>query len=200
MLFLNKVHRRQANSQLILFLNKKANKMAKWTIDTGHSEVQFKVKHLAISNIAGTFKMFSGNVKSGNEDFNNAEVECIIDADSLDTNNVQRDKDLKSDVFLDTQRFPTITFVGTLKKNAGDYVLTGDLTIRGIVKKVALPTEFTGIGIGRFNDERAGFEVDGKINRKDFGLTWNMLTETGGLIVGEDIKLHFDIELTKQAD
>lgn len=174
--------------------------MAKWTIDTGHSEVQFKVKHLAISNISGTFTMFNGNVKSEHEDFDNAEVECVIDADSLTTNNIQRDKDLKSDIFLDTQQFPVITFKGALKKRASDYELTGDLTIRDTVKKVTMNTEFTGIGKGRFHDERAGFEVNGKINRKDFGLTWNMLTETGGLVVGEDIRLHFDIELIKQAD
>lgn len=174
--------------------------MVKWIIDAGHSEVQFKVKHLAISNIAGTFQMFSGVVKSENEDFDNAEVECVIDADSLTTNNIQRDKDLRSDIFLDTQQFPTLTFTGLLKKKAGNYELAGDLTIRDIVKRITMQTEFTGIGKGRFNDERAGFEVTGKINRKDFGLTWNMLTETGGFVVGEDIKLHFDIELIKQAD
>lgn len=168
--------------------------MANWTIDTAHSEVQFKVKHLAISNIAGIFKTFKGDVKTHGEDFDNATVQCIIDVDSISTNNAQRDKDLTSDVFFDTKLFPVITFNGQLKKDE----LIGDLTIRDIVKKVTMQVEFTGLGKGRFNDERAGFEVTGKINRKEFGLTWNMLTETGGFVVGEDIKLHFDIQLIKQ--
>jgi polyisoprenoid-binding protein YceI len=166
--------------------------MAKWIIDAGHSEIQFKVKHLAISNVAGTFKMFKGEVEG--ENFDNAKVQCIIDVSSLDTNNAQRDKDLKSDVFFDAQQFPVITFDGLLLKDE----LVGELTIRGVVKRVTMNASFTGTGKGRFNDERAGFEVDGKINRKDFGLSFNMLTETGSFVVGEEIKLHFDVEIIKQ--
>lgn len=166
--------------------------MAKWIIDPGHSEIQFKVKHLAISNVSGTFKIFKGEVEG--ENFDNAKVQCIIDVAGLDTSNPQRDKDLKSAIFFDADQFPYIAFNGLLLKDE----LIGDLTIRGITKKVVLDVSFTGIGKGRFNDERAGFEIDGKINRKEFGLTWNMLTETGGFVVGEDIKLHFDIQVIKQ--
>lgn len=166
--------------------------MAKWLIDTAHSDVQFKVKHLAISNVSGTFKMFKGALEGA--DFDNAKVQCSIDISSIDTNNAQRDKDLLSDIFFDAQQFPQMTFDGLLLKDE----LVGNLTIRGITKKVVMDVNFTGTGRGRFNEERAGFEADGKINRKDFGLSFNMLTETGSLIVGEEIKLHFDIEIIKQ--
>jgi polyisoprenoid-binding protein YceI len=166
--------------------------MAKWLIDATHSDVQFKVKHLAISNVTGSFKMFTGEVEG--ENFDNAKVQCSIDVSSLDTNNLQRDKDLKSDIFFDAQQFPLITFEGLLQKDA----LTGDLSIHGITQKVVMNATFTGQGKDRFNNERAGFEIDGKINRKDFGLNFNMLTETGSFVVGEEIKLHFDVEIIKQ--
>lgn len=166
--------------------------MAKWIIDPGHSEVQFKVKHLAISNVTGTFKMFKGEVEG--ENFDNAKVLCSIEVSSLDTNNPPRDKDLKSDIFFDAQQFPLITFEGMLRRDE----LVGDLTIHGIVKRVVMNVTFTGQGKDRFNNERAGFEIDGKINRKDFGLNFNMLTETGSFVVGEEIKLHFDVEIIKQ--
>ena len=128
-------------------------------------------------------------------DFEDAQVALEIDADSLSTNNNERDTHLKSDLFFDVQHFPKLTFNGILHKRADDYVLTGELTIRGISKNVTLPTEFTGTGKGRFGDVRSGFELTGSINRKDFGLSWSMLTETGGLVVGEEVKLHMDIEL-----
>jgi len=174
------------------------NNQANWKIDTGHSEIQFKVKHLAISNVAGTFKVFSGGMLTKNEDFDGAVVNCIIDVSSLDTNNTQRDGHLKSEGFFNPQKFPEITFEGQLKKKNDDYELAGDLTIRETTKHIVMEAELTGTGKGRFNDTRAGFEITGKITRKDFGLTWNILTEAGGLVIGEDIKLHFDIELIKE--
>ena len=169
-----------------------------WSIDPIHSEVQFKVKHLAISNIAGTFKTFKGDVISPTEDFDNAEISLVIEADSIDTNHEIRDGHLKAEEFFDTAQFPQITFKGLLYKNADHYELRGDLTIRQNTRPIVLDVEFTGAGKGRNGDTRAGFEVNGKINRKDYGLSWSMLTETGGLIVGEEIKLHFDIQLIKQ--
>lgn len=169
-----------------------------WSIDPNHSEVQFKVKHLAISNIAGTFKTFKGDVISSTDDFDNAEINLLIEADSIDTNHEIRDGHLKAEEFFDTRQFPEIIFKGLLHKKAGDYELRGDLTIRQNTRRIVLDVEFTGAGKGRNGDTRAGFEVNGKINRKDYGLTWSMLTETGGLIVGEEIKLHFDIQLIKQ--
>ena len=174
------------------------HKKSTWSIDPIHSEVQFKVKHLAISNIAGTFKTFKGDVISQTDDFDNAEVSLVIDADSIDTNHEVRDGHLKAEEFFDTPQFPQIAFKGLLNKKDDNYKLTGNLTIRQNTRPIVLDVEFTGAGKGRNGDTRAGFEVNGKINRKDYGLTWSMLTETGGLIVGEEIKLHFDIQLIKQ--
>jgi polyisoprenoid-binding protein YceI len=169
----------------------------KWIIDAGHSEVQFKIKHLGITNVNGKFNTFQGEALSINEDFNEAEVHAIIQAASIDTNNAQRDIHLKSPDFFDAEKFPAIKFNGKVIKDEDDYVLAGELTIRDVTRPVELKAEFSGIATGRFGDKRAGFEVTGKINRKDFGLTWNILAEGGGLVVGEDIKLHFDIQLVK---
>ena len=170
----------------------------KWAIDPGHSEIQFKVKHLAISNVTGTFKAFQGEIKSENEDFSGAAVRVTIDVNSIDTNNTQRDQHLKGAEFFDAQQYPTIKFEGIIEKAAADYTLVGDATIHGITRPLTLDVDFTGTGKGRFGDKRAGFELSGKLNRKDFGLTWNMPTEAGGLIVGEEIKLHFDIQVIGQ--
>jgi polyisoprenoid-binding protein YceI len=169
----------------------------KWIIDAGHSEVQFKIKHLGITNVNGKFNTFQGEVLCADEDFSNAEVHAVIEAGSIDTNNAQRDTHLKSPDFFNADKFPVIKFDGKLLKEEDDYVLAGELTIREIMQRVELKAEFSGIGTGRFGDKRAGFEVTGKINRKDFGLTWNILAEGGGFVVGEDIKLHFDIQLVK---
>jgi len=174
------------------------NNKSKWTIDAGHSEVQFKVKHLGISNVAGTFKLFKGEVICENESFDDAKVRCVIEVNSLDTNNAQRDEHLRSDGFFDIQNYPDILFEGVLKKREDQYTLEGELTIREVTHRVAMETELTGTGKGRFNDTRVGFEVTGKINRKDFGLSWNILTEAGGFVIGEEIKLHFDIQLIRQ--
>jgi polyisoprenoid-binding protein YceI len=175
------------------------NAKAKWAIDAAHSEVQFKVKHLAISNVSGTFKIFKGEVETTGEDFNNAEINFELDVESLYTNHNERDGHLRSPLFFDAQQFPKIIFAGALKKEGNNYQLHGDLTIRDTKKPVKMDVEFTGTGKGRFGETRAGFEISGKINRKDFGLNFNMLTDAGNMIVGEEVKLHFDIELIAQA-
>jgi len=174
------------------------NTITKWEVDPDHSKVQFKVKHLAIANVAGTFKIFSGKVESDKEDFDGAAIAFEIDANSINTDQVQRDGHLKSNLFFDTEKFPKITFTGALHKQDDAYELGGDLTIRDITKQVKLQAAFNGLGkdIG-FGNIRAGFEAGGKINRKDFGITFNMITEAGGLNIGEEVKLDFDIELIK---
>lgn len=167
---------------------------ATWKVDAGHSSVGFKIRHMAIANVSGAFLSFEGMAYTiAQDDFKGASVDFEIKADSLNTNNPERDAHLRSDLFFDVQRFPTINFKGTL---VGDK-LTGNLTIRGVTKEISLEADFTGAGQGRFGDTRAGFELSGKINRKDFGLTWNMLTEAGSLIVGEDVKLDMNIELVR---
>ncbi len=170
----------------------------KWVVDPGHSVVQFKVKHLAISNITGIFTLFKGDVQSKHDDFNDSEIRFEIDPNSVFTNNDERDKHLKSEIFFDTQKFPKITFDGLLHKSDGNFDLRGDLTIRENKKSIILKAVHTGLGEGRFGDIRAGFEVDGEIDRKDFGLNFNLSTGKGTFVVGENIKLHFDIELIKQ--
>ncbi len=174
-------------------------KTTQWTIDPNHSEVQFKVKHLMISNVSGTFNTFTGNVQSESEDFHQAKVNFVIDANSVDTNLTERDNHLKSPLFLDTAKFPDILFHGLLYKKDSRYELKGELTLCAVTQSVTLNVDFTGTGEGRFGDTRAGFEVNGKINRKDFGIHFSLLTEAGSMVVGEEIKLHFDIQLIKQS-
>jgi len=169
-----------------------------WVIDPGHSEIQFKVKHLAIAHVAGTFKIFSGQIVCDGDLSAGAAVSFEMDAASIDTNNAERDKHLKSDIFLNADKFPKIIFSGVLTQEDGDYHLTGDLTLLSATKRVTLFVEHTGTGVGRFNDTRAGFEISGKINRKDFGLDFNLLTDMGSLVVGEEIRIHGDVELIRK--
>ncbi len=172
----------------------------KWIIDPHHSQVQFKVKHLAISNVSGTFKIFEGSVQSEGEDFDNATIHFEMDANSMDTNHAERDGFLKSENFLSIEKFPKLVFDGELKKKDDSYELDGELTIRDTKKSIKMDVDFTGEGAGRFGDYRAGFELNGKINRKDFGLVFNMATEAGNLIMGEEIKLHCDIEIIRKEE
>lgn len=169
----------------------------KWTIDENHSLVQFKVRHLAISTVTGRFNHFEGSLLAQGEDFADSDVSFKIDANSMDTNQPKRDADLKSAQFFHTEKFPDIIFLGKLQKSDSHFSLLGHLTIRDITKDISLEAELTGVGKGRFGDIRAGFEVQGKLNRKDFGLSWNLLTEAGGLVVGEEVSLHFDVQLVK---
>jgi polyisoprenoid-binding protein YceI len=173
----------------------------KWAIDPMHSEVQFKVKHLVISTVSGFFRSFEGSVESKNEDFDGASIEFSIDINSVDTNQTQRDEHLKSPDFFDAAKYPHIKFKSTSFKKTGDdeYELKGDLTIRGVTKAVNLHAEFGGSAADSYGNIRAGFEITGKVNRKEFGLTWEGVTEAGSIVVGEDIKLTINAELVKQA-
>lgn len=176
----------------------KENIQALWMVDPVHSEVQFKVKHLAISNITGSFTAFKGSLATDNGNFDNAHVNFEIDTESVSTKNVERDQHLKSDAFFNSAKFPKIIFSGFLNNVNDELQLNGDVTMLEITKKISLSAEMTGMGKGRFGDERAGFEFNGHLNRKDYGLNFGLLTEKGNLIVGENIKLHFDIQLIKK--
>lgn len=171
----------------------------KWAIDPTHSEVQFKVKHLVISTVTGSFKKFSGEVITHGDDFSNAEVEFSIEVDSIDTNQPDRDVHLKAEDFFAAAQYPTITFSkGVLKKSSGDsYKLLGNLTIRETTAVVELDVDFGGTTKDPWGNIKAGFELNGKINRKDFGLSWSALTEAGGMVVAEEVKLHLNVELVK---
>ncbi|MDX2048266.1 MAG: YceI family protein [Chitinophagaceae bacterium] len=172
----------------------------KWAIDATHSEVQFKVKHLVITTVTGQFKTFSGTVEAENDDFRGAKIEFTADADSLTTGNDARDGHLKSDDFFNAAEYPQLSFKSTdlVKKSNERYVLKGNLTIRNFTKAVELDVEFNGTQKDPFYGKtKAGFEINGKINRKEFGLKWDVLTEAGGAVVSEEVKIHANIQLVK---
>ncbi|MGE0587724.1 MAG: YceI family protein [Cyclobacteriaceae bacterium] len=170
----------------------------KWSVDPTHSEVQFKVKHLVISTVTGFFKKFSGSVESDGEDFDGAEVSFSADINSIDTNQKDRDNHLKSPDFFAAEEHPTMDFNGELKKVSGnDYKLVGDLTIRGTKKAIELGAEFGGTMTDPYGNVKSGFEINGKINRKDFGLNWNAVTEAGGVVVSDEVKLHINAQIVK---
>jgi len=175
--------------------------ITKWVIDPMHSEVQFKVKHLVISTVTGFFKSFEGSMETDGDNFEDAKITFAIDIDSIDTNQSQRDGHLKSAEFFDAEKYPQITFSSTSFKATGEedeYKLTGDLTIKGVTKPVTLDAEFGGTADDFYGNTKAGFEVSGKVNRKEFGLTWDGVTEAGSVVVGEDIKLIINVQFAKQ--
>lgn len=170
----------------------------KWAIDPTHSEVQFKVKHLVIATVTGAFKKFSGSLETNGDNFDGATAEFTIDVNSIDTNQTDRDAHLKSDDFFAASAHPEITFrKGKLVKKGDAYDLTGDLTIRNVTKQVTLKAELGGTMKDPWGNFKAGFEINGKINRTDFGLKWNAVTEAGGVVVGEEVRLHLNIELAR---
>ncbi|GAB3903310.1 YceI family protein [Mucilaginibacter boryungensis] len=172
----------------------------KWVLDPMHSEVQFKVKHLVISTVTGSFKTFEGSLETENDDFTGANINFSLEVDSINTNQDQRDEHLKGAEFFDAEKYPKITFKSTsFTKNGDDYTLVGDLTIKGITKSVTLAVEHGGTAGDFYGNTKAGFEITGKINRKDFGLTWNGVTEAGSVVVGEEIKLIINVQFAKQA-
>lgn len=172
-----------------------------WKLDPSHSEVQFKVKHLMITTVTGYFKSFDLDVVTENDDFSTAsKIEFTADISSIDTNNQQRDTHLKSADFFDAENHGQLTFVGKKYQSDGDEgSLQGDLTIRGTTRPVNVIVEFGGIVVDPYGQTKAGFTVSGKISRKDFGLTWNAVTEAGQVVVSDDIRIHCEIQLVKQA-
>jgi polyisoprenoid-binding protein YceI len=171
----------------------------KWIIDPAHSEIHFKVKHLVISNVTGAFDKFDATVYSKGDDFTDAQIDFKADINSINTNQPDRDNHLKSPDFFDAATYPELTFVSESLREKGDsgFVLSGNLTIRGTTKLVELDGEFGGIVIDPYGNTKAGFELNGKINRKEFGLHWNVVTEAGGMVVADEIKLMMNVELVK---
>lgn len=176
---------------------------AEYALDTGHSHVLFKVKHLAISTVTGQFNTFSGSFQFDPSTMVLASVTADIDAGSIDTNVPDRDKHLRSADFFDVEKHPRITFASTapasIKNGKGQ--LQGNLTLHGVTKPVALDLEFTGSAKDPWGNDRVAFVATGKLNRKDYGLTWNKTLESGGLLVGEDIGLTIEVEaIAKKAE
>lgn len=172
-----------------------------WVLDPSHSELQFKIKHLMITNVTGNINSFDINVTTKGDDFSTAEIHFTADVNSIDTNSEQRDGHLKSPDFFDAAQFPVITFKGTGTENKhhdGHFDLHGDLTIKGVTKNIHVNVEFGGITKDPYGNVKAGFTVSGKINRTDFGLTWNAALETGGVMVSEEVKIMSEIQLIKK--
>lgn len=174
----------------------------KWVIDLSHSEVGFKIKHLMVSNVKGRFRQFDASIYTTGDDFMSAEIDCWIDASSVDTNSADRDKHLVGPDFFDAEHFPQISFVSNTVENVdadGSYELWGELTIKGISKKIKLDVEFGGVVKDPWGNEKAIFTINGKVNRKDWGLIWNATLETGGILVGEDVLVSCEIQLKRSA-
>ena len=171
-----------------------------WKLDPAHSEIQFKVKHLMITTVTGYFKQFDLQVETETEDFTTAKkTEFTAEVNSIDTNNQQRDTHLKSADFFDAEQYGELRFVGKGYEGSGEEAkLHGDLTIRGVTRPLTVNVEFGGIVVDPYGQTKAGFTVNGKISRKDFGLTWNAVTEAGQVVVSDEIKLHAEIQLVKQ--
>ncbi len=174
----------------------------KWTLDPSHSELSFKVRHMMITNVKGAFKTFDATVTSEGTDFSKATIDVTIDAASVFTGDEQRDGHLKSADFFEVEKYPTLSFKGTSLRKVDDdeYELKGILEIKGVKKEVVLDVEFGGINKDPWGNEKAGFSVEGKINRKDFGLEWNAALETGGVLVSEEIKISAEVQFVKKAE
>ena len=170
-----------------------------WNLDLSHSELQFKVRHMMISTVTGEFKEFSVNAATEGDDFTTATVNLTANVASISTRNEQRDAHLRSDDFFAADQFPQLSFASTSmeKMDEENYKLHGNLTIRDITKPVTLEVEFGGLAVDPYGNLRAGFTLQGKINRKEFGLTWNAITEAGGVVVADDIKIIASVSLIK---
>ncbi len=172
----------------------------KWLIDLVHSSISFKLRHLMIAHIKCAFKNFDASIYTSNINFNSAEIDLWIDTSSINTGDAGRDKHLKSSDFLDVQNHKQITFTSsTIGKSDvnGLHELWGELSIKGISKKIKLMVEFKRIYNDSFGNEKAGFTVTGLINRKDWGITWNTTMKNGGLMVSDEVIISFEIELAK---
>ncbi len=173
-----------------------------WAIDQMHSDVLFKIKHLVISNVTGSFKKFDGKIITQGDTFNDAKINFAIDVKSIDTNQADRDAHLKTGDFFAADLYPQITFESTSFTNVGgdDYKMAGNLTLKGVTKPIELNVEYGGSEDNGHGVLKHGFEVTGVINRMEFGMTWNTLTDTGGLGLGESIKLIANIQIAESVE
>jgi polyisoprenoid-binding protein YceI len=174
--------------------------MATYKLDPMHAEVHFKVKHLMITNVTGSFQKFDATMESEAADFSDAVISFTADVNSISTNMEQRDEHLKSDDFFSAAKFPVLSFTSTGITKTGDdaFTLTGNLTIRDVTNPVSLNVTYGGTMTDFYGQTKVGFELNGKISRKDFGLTWNGVTEAGGIVVSDEVRLAMEIQMIKQ--
>jgi polyisoprenoid-binding protein YceI len=168
-----------------------------WNVDKMHSGLKFSVSHLVISEVDGSFKIFDGNMVTTKDDFSDAKINFTVDVNSINTDNTSRDGHLKSDDFFNAEKFPNMTFVSTSfkKKSGAMYELVGNLTIRDVTKKVTFAVKYGGTTKDPYGNTKAGFKATGTINRLQYGLKWNTLTEAGGSVVGSDIDFTVNLEM-----
>lgn len=172
-----------------------------WALDPTHSELQFKVKHLMITNVKGEFRNFNATIESEGDDFSQASVQATVDASSIYTNNADRDAHLKSADFFDVENHPEISFTGTgfTRLDREHYQLKGLLDMKGVSKEIVLDVDFGGLAKDPWGNEKAGFSISGKFNRKDWGLNWNAALEAGGVMVSEEVRIAGEVQFVKQA-
>ena len=176
--------------------------MALWKIDPTHSEVSFKVKHLVVSTVTGHFDQFEATIGTAKEDFSDAKISFEADVNSINTKNEQRDGHLKSPDFFDAAKYPKMSFESTSAKKMSDYELqvVGNLTMRGVTREIVLDVIYNGTVAGLGGNQVAGFEIRTRLNRFDFGLQWSALTETGGVVVSNEVKIEILAEFNKAQD
>lgn len=173
--------------------------MTTYKLDALHSDIIFKVKHLMITTVTGQFKNFEATFTADKEDFSDAAVSFTADVNSIDTRSEQRDGHLKSDDFFNAEKFPHLKFASTsFVKNGSDYIVKGNLTIRDITKLIELKASYNGTMVDPYGQTKIGFEAEGIIKRKEFGLTWDAVTEAGGVVVSDDVRLQLNVQFIKQ--
>jgi polyisoprenoid-binding protein YceI len=181
-----------------------ATKATAWHIDAAHTQVEFAVRHLMISTVRGRFSDVAGSVFVPDDDFTRAQIEVRVGVASIDTREPQRDAHLKSPDFFDVETYSTMTFssrrIERSRRDADAYVIVGDLTMHGVTNEITLNATLEGRTTDPWGNDRAGFSATGKINRKDFGLGWNQLLETGGVVVGDEVKIAIDAEIVAQPE
>ncbi|MEH7382153.1 YceI family protein [Bacillus sp. JJ1533] len=171
----------------------------KWAVDTSHSSIDFSVKHMMIAKVKGSFENFEAIIEADPADLTTANIEFKIDLTSINTKNEDRDNHLRSADFFDVENHPSMTFKSTsiVKTDDGEYDVTGDLTIRGTTRTETFQVVFEGAGKDPWGNEKVGFSANGQLNRSDYGLVWNAALETGGVLVGDQVKISIEIEAGK---
>ena len=173
----------------------------KWVIDPTHSNLGFKIKHLMITNVSGSFKNFQAEVETNQTDFGTAQINLTAEMESISTNNEQRDAHLRNADFFEVEKYPELKFRSTKveKTDTDTFDLFGELTLKGVTKPVKLQVEYNGVAKAPWGGERAGFVITGKINRSDWGVNFNGVLETGGVMLSEEVRISGEIQLVKQA-
>lgn len=173
----------------------------KWAVDTTHSSIDFTIRHMMIAKVKGTFREFDAAIEADLDDLTTADIAFTVDVASIDTRNEDRDAHLRSADFFDVENHPKMTFKATkiVRTGDGEYDVTGDLTIRGVTRQETFALTFEGAGKDPWGNFKAGFSVEGAIKRSDYGLTWNAALETGGVLVGDEVKVHLEIEAAQQS-